>query len=537
MPTLNWIGKEAVVRHHAEVPFRLLEEVTELSCPPADGDTENLIVQGDNLTALKALLPRYAAQVKCIYIDPPYNTGNEDWVYNDAVNSPEIRQWLGHAVGKEAEDLSRHDKWLCMMYPRLVLLKQFLRDDGVILVNIGTDEANHLGILLDEVFGTTNRVAIAAWETAYTANQTAKHISETTDFVHIYARQFDKAVFGRFDRSEHQRLKFKNPDKDSRGPWKAENLSAGRFYAAGQFEIVGPTGKKFLPPPGRYWRCNEEQYKAWMADGRITFGKEGTGRPMLKKYLNELMNGLTPTTWWKHEDFATAKDASIELKNIFGGDAVFATPKPTRLIQRILQIASNKDSLILDSFAGSGTTGHAVLALNKQDGGSRRFILVEIDDKIARDITAERVRRVARGYKNAKGEAVPGLGGGFQFARLGKPLFDETGAIRSDVKFPELAEFVFFKETGRPLSKSKRGQRYTALLGRHDGRGVYLLFNGILGDRSVDGGNVLTGPVLAQLPSHNGPKVIYAAACRLGRARLSSELITFKQTPYDLQVS
>jgi site-specific DNA-methyltransferase (adenine-specific)/adenine-specific DNA-methyltransferase len=165
----------------------------------------------------------------------------------------------------------------------------------------------------------------------------------------------------------------------------------------------------------------------------------------------------------------------------------------------------------------------------------RRFILCEIDEKIARDITAERVRRVARGYKNAKGEEVAGLGGGFQFAKLGKPLFDEGGQIRADVKFAELAEFVFFRETGRPLPKATRGKR-TPLLGTHDGRAVYLLFNGILGDRSVDGGNVLTGPVLAELPPHSGPKVIYAAACRMGRARLDKEQITFKQTPYELQV-
>jgi hypothetical protein len=214
----------------------------------------------------------------------------------------------------------------------------------------------------------------------------------------------------------------------------------------------------------------------------------------------------------------------------------FSFPKPVGLISYLVSMVADKSALVLDSFAGSGTTGHAVLALNKQDGGNRRFILVEIDEKITRDITAERVRRVAQGYKSAKGEAVPGLGGGFQFAKLGQPLFDETGAIRNDVRFPELAEFVFFKETGRPLTKSKRGQRYTPLLGRHNGRAVYLLFNGILGDKSVDGGNVLTGPVLAQLPAHDGPKVIYAAACRMGRAKLSAELITFKQTPYDLHV-
>jgi len=234
---------------------------------------------------------------------------------------------------------------------------------------------------------------------------------------------------------------------------------------------------------------------------------------------------------------ATIRRQKKEINAIMGVETPFDTPKPTRLINRILQIATNPGDLILDSYAGSGTTGHAVLALNKQDGGNRRFILCEIDEKIARDITAERVRRVAKGYTNAKGEKVDGLGGGFQFVKLGKTLFDEMGAIREDVKFAELAEFVFFRETGRPLPKVPRGKPRTALLGTHEGRAVYLLFNGILGDRSVAGGNVLTGPILAELPPHAGPKMIYAAACRMGRARLQAGQITFKQTPYDLAIT
>lgn len=288
-----------------------------------------------------------------------------------------------------------------------------------------------------------------------------------------------------------------------------------------------------------------------IATGEIVFSKDETR--IIKKIYLKNQYGRPPETIWFGEDTGTTRQANSELKEIFASDTPgFDTPKPTRLIERVLHLAAGKDSLILDSFAGSGTTGHAVLALNKQDGGNRRFILVEIEEKIAQDITSERVRRVARGYKNSKGEDVPGLGGGFQFARLGKPLFDETGAIRNDVKFPELAEFVFFKETGRPLPcragappaagkpNGKRGAcptKLSPLLGTHDGRAVYLLFNGILGDRSVDGGNVLTGPVLAQLPGHDGPKVIYAAACRMGRAKLAAELITFKQTPYDLHVA
>ena len=535
MPTLNWIGKDAVVNHHLEVPFHLLKDVPELSC--GNPGTGNLIVEGDNLVALKALLPYYAGKVKCICIDPPYNTGNEGWAYNDNVNSPAIKKWLGELVGKEGETLDRHDRWLSMMYPRLALLREFLSEDGVLVAIIGTDELAHLGILLDEIFGSNNRMAIAAWETSYTANQTAMHISETTDFVLIYANNFGAAKIGKVDRNDKQIASFKNPDGDLRGPWKAENLSAGKFYGAGQFEICGPTGLLFRPPPGRYWRCNEEQYKQWLGEGRITFGKAKTGRPMLKKYRDELTQGLTPTTWWKHEDFGTAKEGSLELKGIFGGDAVFSTPKPVRLIERILQIATNPGDLVLDSFAGSGTTGHAVLKMNAaaKEAAARRFILLEMEPKIAAAITRERVKRVVEGYPNAKGAAVAGLGGGLRYVTLGDALFDEHGRINeSKVRFADLARHVYFSETGEPLPKERISAK-TPLLGVHHGRAVYLLYNGILKDKSVDGGNVLTTTTLEDLPAHDGPKVVYAAGCRFSKARLEREGITFKQTPYAIR--
>ena len=247
----------------------------------------------------------------------------------------------------------------------------------------------------------------------------------------------------------------------------------------------------------------------------------------------EQTKGLVPVDVWNYTDTGTTDDGGNEIKDIFGR-AVFDTPKPTRLLRRIFELATKPGDLILDSFAGSGTTGHAVLQLNHQDAGSRRFILVEIDEKIAGDITAERVRRVAQGYTNAKNEAVPGLGGGFTFARLGKPLFDENGAIRADVKFDELAEFVFFRETGRPLPKSNRG-RHLRILGTHDGRAV-ICFQWHPRRSQRERRQCAEGPVISHLSPHNGPKVIYAAACRLGRARLEAEQITFKQTPYDLQI-
>lgn len=535
MPTLNWIGKDAVVRHHAEVPFRLLEEVPELSCPDPAGDSENLIVQGDNLEALKALLPRYAGQVKCIYIDPPYNTGNEGWIYNDAVNSPEIRQWLGKTVGKEAEDLSRHDKWLCMMYPRLVLLRQFLREDGAIFISIDDNEVASLRLLMDEIFGRHRFIATCVWQKRY-SRENRGAIGDVHEYLLVYATDFErfKQVRNLVPLNPDQTALYKNPNNDSRGPWQSVSMTAQGWRPNQMYEIIAPNGKRHLPPEGRCWAMTEPEFAKYRAADKIYFGKSGDGVPRIMQFLSE-SEGLVPWTWWPHDDVGHTDESRKEVQSIFGTQTAFDTPKPTRLIQRILQIATNPGDLVLDSFAGSGTTGHAVLALNKQDGGNRRFILCEIDETIAAGITRERVARVARGYTNAKGEAVAGLGGGFQFARLGKTLFDEAGMIRSDVKFGELAEFVFFRETGRPLPKAGRGKR-TPLLGTHDGRAVYLLFNGILGDRSVDGGNVLTGPVLSDLPPHDGPKVIYAAACRMGRARLEKEQITFKQTPYDLQV-
>jgi site-specific DNA-methyltransferase (adenine-specific)/adenine-specific DNA-methyltransferase len=605
MPTLNWIGKEAVVKHHKEVPFRLLEPVAELSCetPPGlplsgeencippdkgglrgvRGETGNLIVQGDNLHALKALLPRYAGKVKCIYIDPPYNTGNEGWAYNDNVNSAEIKKWLGEVVGREGETLDRHDRWLCMMYPRLLLLKQFLRDDGAIFVSIDDNEVATLRLLMDEIFGLQNFIASVIWQKKQSPQSDAINLSDMHDYVIVYAR---KAKQNRQDasgwdrhllpRGNVQDARFENPDNDPRGQWTSTDYTCNKtaderpnlFYP-----IVNPnTGDEILPSRTRVWAYEQDAHGRNVAEGRLWWGANGRGRPRIKKYLSEVTEGIVPTTWWTREFAGDNQESRRELRSIFANDESapdFSTPKPSSLIQRILQIATDKDSLILDSFAGSGTTGHAVLKQNAEDGGNRRFILVEMDDNIARNVTAERVRRVSNGYINAKEQRVEGLGGGFQFCTLSKePLFTAAGQIRSDVTFAQLAEFVWFVETGTGLQasysfpfKGKVGMGMggfvehvqphplpspplegegtlpmSPLLGIHEGRAIYLLYNGILKDKSVAGGNVLTGPVYEVLPAYDGAKVIYAAACRLGAARLHREGIVFKQTPYALAV-
>ncbi|MBK9427615.1 MAG: site-specific DNA-methyltransferase [Gammaproteobacteria bacterium] len=575
MPTLNWIGKDAVVRHHQEVPFRLLEPVAELSYGAPDSG--NLIVQGDNLHALKALLPRYAGQVKCIYIDPPYNTGNEGWAYNDNVNSPEIRRWLGEVVGREGETLDRHDRWLCMMYPRLTLLRQFLREDGSIWISMDESEIGHLRCLMDEIFGRRRFIACNAWQKRY-SRENRGAIGDVHEYVLVYAMnpELFQATRNRVPIDEKQAAVYKNPNNDPNGRWQSISMTAQGYRPNQMYEIVSPNGNIHRPPEGRCWSTIESEYLKLRANSRIYFGKDGNGVPRIIRYLSDV-DGFVPWTWWPHDEVGHTDEAKKEIQSVLSTQTAFDTPKPTRLIQRILQIASDPDSLILDSFAGSGTTGHAVLKQNAEDGGNRRFILVEMDENIARTVTAERVRRVAGGYANTKGQAVPGLGGGFQFCRLSpEPLFDADGQIRRDVSFAQLAEFVWFAETGSACPPSFRGgtaepgiQRQaldsrvrgndgdrvsaggtgllgsrvrgndvlapTPLLGIHDGRAIYLLYNGILKDKSVAGGNVLTGPVFDLLPPFAGPKVIYAAANRMG-ARAAREGITFKQTPYALAV-
>ena len=535
MPTLNWIGKDAVVRHHTEVPYRLLEPDTDLTCPAAG--TGNLIVQGDNLQALKALLPRYAGQVKCIYIDPPYNTGNEGWVYNDNVNSPEIRRWLGEVVGREGETLVRHDKWLCMMYPRLVLLKQFLRDDGAIFISIDDNEVATLRLLMDEIFGAKNFVATVLWQKIFSPKNSARHLSEDHDYVAVYALNANTWRPNLLPRGDDTTARYKNPDNDERGPWTSGDLQARNYYSEGTYPVTCPSGRVISGPgKGMYWRVSKTNFERLDQEKRIWWGESGNNMPRLKRYLTDVKDGVVPQTMWFYKDVGHTQEAKkelLELVDFDTSDDVFITPKPTRLIQRILQIASDKDALILDSFAGSGTTAHAVLKQNAEDGGHRRFILVEMDPAIARDVTAERVRRVAQGYTNAKGQPVAGRGGGFQFCRLSaQPLFDGKGRIRGDVKFAQLAEFAWFVETGTGYT----GLADSPLLGVHDGRAIYLLYNGILKDRSIAGGNVLTAPRFEALPRFDGPKVIFAAANRMG-ARAAREGITFRQTPYALQVS
>jgi site-specific DNA-methyltransferase (adenine-specific)/adenine-specific DNA-methyltransferase len=535
MPSLNWIGKKAVENHHREVPFHLLKDVPELSV--GEPGTGNLLLEGDNLVALKALLPYYAGQVKCIYIDPPYNTGNENWAYNDNVNSPEIREWLGKVVGGELEDLTRHDKWLCMMYPRLALLRHFLREDGAIFISIDDNEMGPLRLIMNDIFGTNNFATTFIWEKR-TTRENRRVFSFSHDYVLCYAKNLDafEKVRGTFPLTDEVKGRYSNLDNDPRGPWQSVSLNAQAGHGTPDqfYTLKTPGGRRLDPPKGRCWTVTQMRLEELIVDNRIWFGESGNNVPRLKKFLSESTKGLTPHTLWRAGEVGTTDTATKSLMDIFGGEAKFDSPKPVPLIERVLRIGTAPGDLVLDSFAGSGTTGHAVLRLNKEDGGNRRFILVEMDPNICRHVTVDRLRRVCTGYKGQDGGQIDGLASGFRFCILSDPLFDEQGNITSTVRFAHLARHVYFTETGEPLPKNARST--SPLIGVRNGVAVYLLYNGILKDKSPDGGNVLTTNTLSRLPKHDGPKVVYGTACRIGSERLRRENIVFKQLPYKLRV-
>jgi adenine-specific DNA-methyltransferase len=537
MPTLDWIGKKAVVNHHREVPYHLLKCDKELSV--GDPGSGNLLVQGDNLLALKALLPYYAGRVKCIYIDPPYNTGNENWVYNDAVNSPEMRAWLGKIVGDEKRDLSRHDKWLCMMYPRLWLLKQYLHNDGSLFISIGEDSVGYLRLLLNEIFHPSQFVATVVWQKRY-SRENREAIGDVHDYIIVYAKDRDrfKAARNQVSLDEKSASVYKNPNNDPRGRWRPIPMTAQGYRPNQMYKITTPAGAVHKPPAGRCWSMIESEYEKLLKEGpdvglsirgRIWFGKKGKSQPNVIRYLDEV-EGLVPWTWWPHEEVGHTDEAKKEMFPFADGNVAFDTPKPERLIQRIIEIATNKGDLVLDCFAGSGTTGAVAHKMERQ------WIMVE-SEEFCRTLIAKRLKAVLDG--SDKGGVTERVGwnggGGFRYCRLGAPVFDETGNIREGVTFSELATHVYFTETGEPIPTRKNGK--SPFLGVHNGKAIYLLFNGILGDRSLGGGNVLTNAVLKSLPPNDGPRVIYGEGCRLGKARLKREGIVFKQIPYGIKVS
>lgn len=550
MPTLDWIGKKAVLNHHREVPFRLLKCNGKLSVGhPGSG---NLLVQGDNLLALKALLPYYAGHVKCIYIDPPYNTGNENWVYNDNVSSLEIQKWLGAVVGKEAEDLSRHDKWLCMMYPRLSLLRDFLSKDGVIFVSIDDEELNNLLAICDEIFGRAQRLAVFTWVRKKKGSNLSKEFRKITEYIVAYKRSQEKIdLYGVPAYAEKQVPLLNRPNPVSTLRFPGGSVAAGQGLAdgpiqAGRFgtgelevtlenNIVIEHGRISTPfsLTGRF-RWSQDSVNEELENGSV-FTASRTFRINVNRY-NQAQKFKAPSSLLSPEDgIGTNEDATEELRRLFPEreKLPFDFPKPVSLVKYLIRSVCKTDpkAIVLDSFAGSGTTGHAVLDLNNSSEYRLRFLLVELDSSVCGPITAERLRRAIEGITD-----FAGLGGGFRYCKLGETLFDETGHVCKTVTFGDLARHVFFVETGEPLPKSTNAKR-SPLIGICRETAYYLLFNGILGDRRRDGGNVLTGELLAHLPRHDGPRVVFGEGCRLGSTRLKREGITFKQIPYGIRVS
>jgi adenine-specific DNA-methyltransferase len=501
MPTLDWLDRERALRRADDVPYRLLDSVGSYG----DSDTSNLLIQGDNLDALKALLPFYRGRVKCIFIDPPYNTRSAFEHYDDNLE---------------------HSQWLSMMYPRLILLRELLAEDGSIWVAIDDNEGHYLKVLMDEVFGRRNFVSTIIWEKADSPRNSARQFSSDHDYIHVYGKNEDWVPV-KLPRSEESDSIYSNPDNDERGPWLPGDPYANKPYSKGQYTITGPTGREFTPPPGRFWRISQEKLRLLDSEGRIWWGPNGAARPSIKRYLSEVSD-LVPRTIWRKEAVGSNRTSKNEMRALFPGQESFATPKPERLLERVLHIATESGDLVLDSFIGSGTTAAVAHKMN------RRWIGIEMG---AHAVThcLPRLEKVVQGEKGGISEAVGWKGGGgFKFLRLAEPIFDEFGAINPKIRFATLASFVWLQETGIPFD----GEFKSPLLGVQGGKGLCLLYNGILGDKRPDGGNVLTGSVLRGLKKQlkeDLPLVVYGESCRLGSQRLKEEGVIFKHLPYDVR--
>jgi adenine-specific DNA-methyltransferase len=532
MPSLNFKGKALVQNFHLLVPYHELKPVKSKSLTPKVSLHDNLVVHGDNLKALKSLLPYYHGKVKCIYIDPPYNTGNENWVYNDNVSSPMIQEWLGKVVDRE--DLTRHDKWLCMMMPRLKLLRELLSDDGLIFVSIDSNEAAHLRLLMDEVFAPENFLADVAWEKRYTRSNNAKLFYSLKDTILVYRRS-ERVDYLRERRTEKTDGIYKNPDNDPRGDWTSAsyvNPATKEERPNLVYQIKNPTTRKWIEHPTHAWKYSPETHAEHVADKRLWWGEDGKAKyPRLKVFKSD--EGVVPIDVWHYQSTGTTDDGGASVKEIFGS-AVFDNPKPVSLVRRMLALATRPDKgdIVMDCFAGSGTTAHAVLAENQVDGGDRRFLLIE-SESYADSLTAERIRRVIKGVPKAKDEALQkGLGGSFSFVEIGHPMQLET-LLKADKlpSYADLASYVFYTATGEDFDAG-RINRKIGFIGESAQYDVYLLYEP---DIKYLKTTALTLDMARSLPKGSGKKrLVFAPTKYLDSIHLDEHRIEFCQLPFEI---
>lgn len=540
MPTLTWIGKDKVVNHHHDVPYRVLEHKYGFRAED-EGDrtpTEsgNKIIHGDNLEALKSLLPEYEGRVKCIYIDPPYNTGNEKWVYNDNVNDPKIKKWLGEVVGKQGEDLSRHDKWLCMMYPRLKLLHKLLAEDGAIFISIDDNELANLKLLCDEIFGVNNFIGQWHWFKSATPPNLSYKIKKNIEYVLCYEKQKSNTKYRGIQKVSGSDDPMTKPQNSS----KILKFPAGSIHVKGADRTI---------PAGVYG--TDKFPNKLLNDLIVTNGVNATEVEFENKFIwlqEKLENELAQNTVincsnrlvlsYKKQEYApevppnlidsevgvnTTEEAGKVLSSIFDGQNVFDYPKDVSLY--IINFLCSPDDIILDSFAGSGTTAHAVLSLNKKDKGNRKFILVEMVD-YAEDITAERVRRVMRGYGEGK-NATAGTGGAFDYYELGEPMFDKEKNLNENIGEEKIREYIYYTETKRHLER-ERTEASKYLLDTYNATGYYFYYER---DRLTTLGIDTLHIVTERAEQY----VIYADVCTLPKEVMAAKNIVFKKIPRDIK--
>lgn len=548
MPTLNWIGKDRVISHHQDVPYKVLEhkygftaEKGEQKDPTKSG---NKIIHGDNLEALKSLLPEYEGKIKCIYIDPPYNTGNESWVYNDNVNHPKIKKWLGEVVGKDGEDLTRHDKWLCMMYPRLQLLHKLLADDGAIFISIDDNEQANLKLMCDEIFGIRNFITNIAVVNNFKGRSDDKYVATAHENLIIYQK-------GNFETNgvslpEEYTKEYKFEDKigkyrhlglRKRGSNAREidrpNLFYPIYYDEQNKSINLNKDEKFIEILPKLsngengtWRWGKETLQKRTDEIEVKIVKTRNEFDVFQKdYLNK--NGvekrIKPKSFWHGTEFS-AEAGTLELKKIFS-KKVFETPKSSDFIAYIIQQATKKNSIVLDSFAGSGTTAHSVLNLNKQDNGNRKFILVEMEN-YANDITAERVKRVAKGY-GKDNKKVEGTGGDFDYYELGMPLFNRDQNLNEQVGIEKIREYIWFSETRTSFTETELPKETKYYLGKKEETVYYFIYE-------KNKLTTLDYDALELVKTKGEQYVIYADNCLLPKDFLAKKNIIFKKIPRDI---